>query len=216
MIILPTAYLGSVQYYTKLLTGNAVIDLYENYQKQSCRNRADILCANGVMSLTVPVLKPHNAKVLTRDIAIDNSKKWRHQHLHAIISAYSRSPYFEHYEGAISSLYMVGYETLADLNYACMQCVMGLLKVSPNVNFSKEYVIPGREDHDFRSALSHKPRLHKDDPCFVAEEYDQTFSDRFGFVPNLSIIDLLMNEGPSSVQVVISSCRSQISAEGIK
>ena len=207
MIIIPTAYLGNVQYYSKLLSGEAVIDLHENYQKQSYRNRAEILCANGVMSLTVPVRKPHNEKVLTRDIAIDNSKKWRHQHLHAIISSYSRSPYFEHYEEAVTALYGVRYETLAELNAACMECVCRLLKVGPQVAFSDGYLLAGDGDTDLRSALSHKPRLHRDDPCFVPEPYEQTFSDRFGFVPNLSVIDLLMNEGPLAVDVIRGSGR---------
>ncbi len=205
MIIIPTAYLGNIQYYTKLLSGRAVIDLGENYPKQSYRNRMDMLCANGVMSLTVPVLKPHNEKVSTKEVRIDNSKKWRHTHLHAIISAYSRSPYFEHYAAEVEAMFAPRYELLAEMNAELQARIFKLLKVSPEVGYSEEYIEAGESDTDLRSAMSHKPRLHRPDPLFTPEPYEQTFSDRTAFVPNLSIIDLLMSEGPYAVEVIKGS-----------
>ena len=93
-MILSTAYLGNVQYYTKLLSGRAQIDLHEHYQKQSCRNRCDILSTGGPTTLVVPVCRPSGERVPVRDIRIDRTKKWRHQHFQALVSAYRRSPYF--------------------------------------------------------------------------------------------------------------------------
>ena len=89
-MILSTAYLGNVQYYTKLLSGRAQIDLHEHYQKQSCRNRCDILSAGGPTTLVVPVCRPSGERVPVRDIRIDRTKKWRHQHFQALVSAYRR------------------------------------------------------------------------------------------------------------------------------
>ena len=96
-MILSTAYLGNVQYYTKLLSGRAQIDLHEHYQKQSCRNRCDILSTGGPTTLVVPVCRPSGERVPVRDIRIDRTKKWRHQHFQALVSAYRRSPYFSYY-----------------------------------------------------------------------------------------------------------------------
>ena len=98
MILLPTAYLGNLQYYSKLLSGEACIDLHEHYLKQSYRNRCDILSAGGVMSLTVPVYHTGGVGTPTREIRIDYSKRWQHRHWQAIVSAYRGSPYFAHYE----------------------------------------------------------------------------------------------------------------------
>lgn len=206
-MILSTAYLGNIRYYTKLLTGEAVIDLYENYRKQSYRNRCDILTANGICPLIVPVLHPSGRKVPVRDIRIDNSKKWQHQHYQAIVSAYRRSPYFAYYEDELAPFYVRPYEFLCDLNEDLQRLVLGWLGLRCAVEHSDRYVDHVPEADDFRSALSPKARYDRPDPAFVRQPYYQVFSDRFPFCGNLSVVDLLFCEGPGAADVLRASVR---------
>lgn len=197
-MILATAYLGNIQYYTKLLSGEAVIDLNENYQKQSYRNRCDILTANGISSLTVPVLKLSGERIMTRDVRIDNSKKWQHQHYQAIVSAYRGSPYFLYYEDEFAPCYRKRYDFLADLNNELQEIVLRLLGTDIRPRWSEAPIpVTGAED-DFRNSLSPKARLQRPDPDFRPQPYYQVFAERFDFAPNLSVLDLLCCEGPAA------------------
>ena len=204
-MILSTAYLGNVQYYAKLLSGKAVIDLYEHYRKQSYRNRCDILTANGTGPLIVPVLQPSGIKKPTRDIRIDSSKKWQHQHWQAIVSAYRSSPYFVHYEERFATFYRRRYDFLVDLNAELQQTVLDLLRMKPRIAYSESYVQNPDPAEDFRDALSPKPRLQRPDPAFRAAPYYQVFTERYPFAANLSIIDLLFCEGPDSTGILRNS-----------
>ena len=130
MILLPTAYLGNLQYYSKLLSGEACIDLHEHYLKQSYRNRCDILSAGGVMSLTVPVYHTGGVGTPTREIRIDYSKRWQHRHWQAIVSAYRGSPYFAHYEEHFAPLYRQRFDLLTELNDTLQRTVLHLLDPS--------------------------------------------------------------------------------------
>ena len=138
-VILSTAYLGNVQYYTKLLSGRAQIDLHEHYQKQSCRNRCDILSTGGPTTLVVPVCRPSGERVPVRDIRIDRTNKWRHQHLQALVSAYRRSPYFSYYEERFAVVYRKRHDFLVDLNEELQSLVLELLRADPPVGHTERY-----------------------------------------------------------------------------
>ncbi len=146
MILLPTAYLGNLQYYSKLLSGEACIDLHEHYLKQSYRNRCDILSAGGVMSLTVPVYHTGGVGTPTREIRIDYSKRWQHRHWQAIVSAYRGSPYFAHYEEHFAPLYRQRFDLLAELNDTLQRTVLHLLDPSggaaARIGYTDRYVSP--------------------------------------------------------------------------
>lgn len=200
-MILSTAYLGNIQYYTKLLSSEAVIDLHEHYCKQSYRNRCDILTANGVCSLVVPVLRPSGTRPPTRDIRIDGTKKWQHQHFQAIASAYRGSPYFAYYEDELAPFYARRYEFLADLNGELQRKVLELLGVAPRVALAECYEAAA-SGQDFRDSLSPKERLRRPDPDFRPVPYYQVFSERFPFAANLSVIDLLCCEGPGAADIL--------------
>src|SRR5687767_12751081 len=103
--LLSTAYWPNLEYFYRLLnSGATVIEQFENYQKQSYRNRMWILSANGVLELSVPI--EHRAtKELTKDIHISYREKWQHRHWRAITSAYRNSPYFEFFEDRIRTCY---------------------------------------------------------------------------------------------------------------
>ncbi len=207
MIILSTAYFGNIQYYSKLLhlAEPVTIDLGEHYRKQSFRSRCEILGANGVIPLTVPVLKTSGTKTPTGAVRIDPTKAWQHRHWNSIRSAYRNSPYFDHYAKCFEPLYRRRYELLWELNRDAQQTVLDALGMHANITYSDTYVDPTPADHDWRDALSDKPRLHRPDPDFELEPYYQVFSERMVFVPNLSVLDLLFCEGPEAMRFLVGS-----------
>lgn len=209
MNILSTAYLGNIQYFTKLLNTDEgpVIDLAENYQKQSYRNRCDILGANGVITLIVPVFKKSGSKTSVKDTLIDYSKPWQRQHWISIVSAYRNSPYFDYYTDDFFSFFMRREKYLKDWNGKLQDTIFEIIGISPSIKYSDTYIVPRNEDNDFRHSISSKPRLRQQDDEFCPHPYYQVFSDKFGFTPNLSILDLLFCEGPESASVIKASVK---------
>lgn len=201
-MILSTAYLGNIHYFSKLITGQAVLDLQENYVKQSYRNRCVILSSNGPLTLTVPVLQPSGIKTRTCDIRIDPSKRWQHQHHQAIVSAYRNSPFYEHYADTLLAHYSKTYHFLCDLNLALQETLFTLLGTHPTVELSDGYCTDIPLEEDFRLCISPKDRLQRVDPSFESPHYYQVFSDSIPFAPNLSIIDLLFCEGPATIKLL--------------
>ena len=200
MTILPSAYMPSVEYVARLLREDAVIDLGENYVKRSERNRALILSANGVMPLTVHVENANRPRQPMRDVRIDNSKRWQHQHWVSILSAYKSSPYFDYFADALEPFYRREWQFLVDYNMEYLDALLRLLGSNAAVKTSEQYIVATAEDNDFR------PK-QKNGSTFVAEPYFQVFSDRMPFQENLSILDLVMCEGPSAIDAVLMRCR---------
>ncbi|MBR2006557.1 MAG: WbqC family protein [Alistipes sp.] len=199
MTILPVAYMPSVEYVARLLREESVVDLGEHYIKRSQRNRAQILSANGVMSLTVNVENANRPRQRITDVRIDYSKRWQHQHWVSIMSAYKSSPYFDHYAHLLEPFYKREWRYLVDYNMEYLSTLLRLLGVDNKVNISEKYVAAREGDVDLR------PK-HNEGSTFVAEPYFQVFSDRMPFVANLSILDLLLCEGPQAVSAVLMRC----------
>ncbi|MCD8102129.1 MAG: WbqC family protein [Alistipes sp.] len=207
MELLYLAYLGNIQYYTKLCCSECAVDVYENYVKQSYRNRCEIMTAGGRTALTVNIVKPGNfSRTPLRDVRIDNTKRWRHIHWHAIVSSYANSPYFDYYTHLFEPFYRKEYVFLYDLNTGLMETVLGILGCRHRPLFPDGYVdlrnAPSGEFTDYRSTISPKARLKREDPRFRPEPYWQVFSDRFPFEENLSVIDLLFCEGPAAADII--------------
>ena len=200
MVILPSAYMPSVEYIARLLREECVIDLGENYIKRSERNRASILSANGVMQLTVNVENANRPRQKMRDVKIDYSKRWQHQHWVSILSAYKSSPYFDHFAHEIEPFYKREWRYLVDYNMEYLDVLLRLLGTKDKPAVSEQYVEAAEGDLDLR------PKQKKDS-TFVAEPYFQVFSDRMPFQPNLSVLDLLMCEGKSSIDEVLMNCQ---------
>ena len=196
--LLATTYLGNQHYYARLLGGPCHIDGYEHYLKQSYRNRCDILSEGGVMSLVVPVHHRGSVKTPVRDIRIDYSKRWQHRHWQALVSAYRSSPYFFYYEDRFAPFYERTYPFLLDWNLELQALVLELLGAPGPVPLTDRYVEPEDPSGDWRLGISPKQRLSRPDPAYTPPVYYQVFSERFAFVPDLSVVDLPFCEGPAS------------------
>ncbi len=191
MIILPSSYLPSVEWFSHLKKGDAVIDLGEHFIKRSERNRARILSPNGVMDLTAQVVRANRPRTPMRDMRLDYSKRWQHQHWGALVASYKGSPYFDYYADLIEPFYRREWKFLVDYNMELSEvlCRMAGLEM-PRV--SETYLTASDADIDLR------PKQKKGS-AFVAEPYIQVFSDRMPFAENLSFADLLFAEGPESI-----------------
>ncbi|ULB36032.1 MULTISPECIES: WbqC family protein [Proteiniphilum] len=196
IILLPSLYLAPVQYYAALFqSSGALIEIQDNYQKQSYRNRCTIAGANGALSLSIPIEKPETAKCKMKDIRIAEHGNWRHLHWNAIISAYNSTPFFQYYEDDFRPFYEGGkHRFLHDFNEQLRELVCRLTGIDTTVNYTTEYAKTQSQDiFDFREAIH--PKKPSD---FIAPRYYQVFAKKNGFIPNLSIIDLLFNMGNES------------------
>ena len=205
MLLLSTAYLAPIQYYAHLYAAHeAIEDRGEHYVKQTYRNRCYIATPTGAQPLTLPIVRDGAVHTAVRDIRLSDHGKWQHLHWTALTSAYESSPYFEYYADDFRPLYEQHFDFLVDFNDALRQTVLSLLSLDKNITPSNEYVIPTPEMTDLRSVISPKQSLEAD-TAFRPTPYYQVFKERTGFIPNLSIADLLFNMGPESRLVLKKS-----------
>ena len=205
---LTSNYLAPIQYYCKLISKlPAYIEINENYIKQSYRNRCVIAGANGPLTLSIPVVKPDTPKSPTKDIRISDHGNWRHLHWNALISAYNSTPYFEYYQDDFAPFYEKKYTFLFDMNEQLRELVCALIDIQPEIHYTSTYLTSENADfQDYRETIQPgKDSLQ--DPLFSTPIYYQVFSSRNGFIPNLSIIDLLFNMGPESKLLLLQSIR---------
>ena len=193
-MILSTAYFPPVQYVALLCQkGSAQIELWEHYVKQSYRNRTTILSANGKLDLIMPLEKKQGSKTLIKDVKIAYHDRWNAEHWNAISSAYNSSPFFEYYKEDLERFFSKKYTFLIDYNQEILQCILQLLHIQCDIQFTQDFVKPNDKYDDFRYTISPKVASSAEFPS-----YTQVFEDKFPFIPNLSILDLLCNEGPES------------------
>ena len=190
----------SVEYVARLLREECIIDLGENYVKRSQRNRASILSANGVMQLTVHIENANRPRQPMRDVKIDYSKRWQHQHWVSILSAYKSSPYFDHFASELEPFYRREWRYLIDYNMDYTATLLRLLGAKCELRTSERYVTATEEDIDLR------PK-NKEGSTFHAQPYFQVFSDRLPFAENLSVLDLLLCEGVEAIDSVLMRCQ---------
>lgn len=203
-VILSSAYLPPVQYFTKLLAYDRVlIEQHDHYVKQTYRNRCTIAAPNGELALAVPIVKPDSPKCPMRDIRISDHGNWRHLHWNALTSAYNHTPFFEYYKDDFRPFYERRWEFLADFNEALLNLVCELTDIQPCLSRTTEYYRDGGDD--LRERI-HPKRGWADDASFTPHPYYQVFQDKLGFLPNLSMADLLFNMGPESLPVLQKCC----------
>ncbi len=205
-VLLSTAYLPPVQYVSKFLMNREVLlEKHENYQKQSYRNRCYICGANSRLTLVIPVIKPKENICGITDVRIDYEKKWQRTHWKSIESAYRLSPYFEFYADDLAGLFQKQIDKLFDWNLAVLKFILDKLNIHTGMGFTKSYKMPDDRQYDYRQSIHPKERLNKPDPSFKVIPYQQVFTERFGFLPNMSIIDLIFNEGRHASDVIRAS-----------
>ena len=191
---LSTTYFGPVQWYQRLCQPEQVwIERWESFQKQTLRNRCLIASANGVQALTVPV--EHSAgNCLVKDVRISDHGNWRHLHWNALRSAYGKSPFFDYYEDDLhpffENIHPNRWAYLFDFNEAIREKMCELIDIHPVVSYTTTFVQGGLTDAEAlpvgEITASFKP-------------YYQVWREKHGFLPNLSILDLLFNMGPESI-----------------
>ena len=205
-VLLSTTYLGPVQYFSKFLLFDEIwLETHENYSKQTYRNRCNIYSANGKLALTIPVLKGDDHKTLITDLRIDYNKNWQKLHWKGIESAYRSSPFFEFYIDELSGFYSKKFVFLFDFNMEILKTVLHILDVNPEIKFTDKFYLPAESFiKDMRSTITPK-RSIRSDKSFQPVQYKQVFEEKYGFIPNLSIIDLIFNMGPDSMSVLKGS-----------
>lgn len=207
-ILLSTAYFGPIRYFSKLITYPEVyIEQNENFIKQTYRNRAVILGANGPISLIVPVEKGREQKIKIKDLRIAYDDEWQRNHWRTIFSAYNSSPFFEYYADDLEPFFRKKYEFLFDFNQQITESILEILEIQVDLKLTEDFEQIPVNCLNFREKINPKAHRNAHDPVFVAQPYTQVFSEKFGFVPDLSILDLLFNEGPSAHSVLLQSFR---------
>jgi hypothetical protein len=207
-VLLSITYLGSVQYFTKFLLYDKIwMETHENYTKQTYRNRCNIYGANGKLALTIPVIKGDEHKTPVTDVRIDYNKNWQKLHWKGIESAYSSSPFFEFYNDEFSPFYSKKYLFLFDFNMEILLKILHLLDLKSEIKFTEKYDQPaGHNIADMRDSI-HPKKSERPDHNFSPLPYKQVFSDKYGFISNLSIVDLIFNTGPGAMDILRRSCR---------
>ena len=216
--LLSSTYFGPVQWYQKLNRyDECLIERYESFIKQTYRNRMTIATTNGPLSLTIPT--NHDTSMAMKDIRISDHANWRHVHWNALLSAYGESPFFEYYQDDIRPFYEKKYDFLFDFNMETTMKMIELLDIRPHIKVTDEYFpkksqlseerstkseelngLSGVKDDeimDFRDAI--RPKKPLPDPEFIPERYYQVYEQKHGFLPNMSILDLLFNEGNEAI-----------------
>ena len=165
----------------------------DNYQKQTYRNRCLIYGGNGKLLLNVPVKHSHHNRQLYKDVRIDESEQWQRNHAKSIQSAYSTSPFYEFFEDEMNAFFKQSFSFILDLNLACLDLIQSLLDHPLNYNLTQVY-----EKESIHIDLRYLINSRKE-KMMPHEPYTQVFSGRFGFLNNLSILDLIFNEGPQAL-----------------
>lgn len=194
-VVVPVGYFAPVAVYAAMFSSDKIVfEQHENFVKQTIRSRCEIYGANGKQLLSVPVEKRRN-HIPIMDLQISYKEDWQKIHWRSIVSAYRNSPYFEYYTDELQPVFETKTELLFDLNMSLHKIIMKLLKAEINYEFTETYVPDyGNNVLDLRNEKTLYPQFY---------QYSQVFEERHGFIPNLSILDLLFNAGPDSLKILL-------------
>lgn len=194
-------YLPCVQYFTQFFKYKTIVlEQYEHYQKRSYRNRCRIMGANGLLRLSIPLQSGKNQQMNIREVSLSHQENWQQLHWKSITSAYRNAPFFDYYADYLAPFFEKREQFLFDWNYALLKQLLDLLQLETQIEFSEQYdSMPMAAIVDLRNSIQAKKSRHKEELNFEAMPYAQVFQERHGFVPNLSILDLLFCTGPQAI-----------------
>lgn len=193
-IILHPTYFPSISHYAAMVQADEItFEVEDNFQKQTNRNRMYIYSPNGLQMLNIPVKHSKNERQKFKDVRIENAFGWQKNHFKSLEAAYRTSPFFEYFEDDFRPIFEKKHEFIMDLNFQIFEILNECLGVDLPFSKTNEYFHEIQDQNDFRYLANGK----KD--TFLNEEYTQVFEEKHGFLPNLSILDLLFNEGRHAV-----------------
>lgn len=200
-VLLSTAYLPPIYYVSGCLHPEKIlIEAHETYAKQTCRNHCNIYGPNGKQALSIPVNKVHGNHTLVKDIRISYLLPWQKIHWRSIETAYNKSPFFLYYRDYFETFYDNKFDFLLDLNFKLLEVIFLILRIDKEIGITGYFEKHPGETGDYRNIL-----VSKNYPLPVLlPEYIQVFGTRHGFLPNLSIIDLIFNLGPGAIEYLKS------------
>ena len=195
MIIQPTLFAPIIQYIALAQADKVIFEVEDNFQKQTYRNRYYVFGANGKQMLNVPLLHNKDAgKLKTKDVQIDYSFSWQKLHVKTLESAYSSSPFYEFYKDDILPVIQKKHKYLLDLNLESIATMNNCLELDFTFKKSTEYQVESEANKDFRNLA-----IAKGKQAYNLKKYTQVFDDKHGYISNLSILDLLFNEGTNAL-----------------
>jgi hypothetical protein len=191
-ILIHPTYFPSISHFVAMAQYEKIVfEMEDNFQKQTNRNRTYIYSPNGIQLLNIPVKHSKQIHQKTKDVKIETDFDWQKQHFKSLEAAYRSSPFFEYFEDEIRPVFEKKYTFLVDLNFEAMQIVAKCLRMKFEYEITTEYFreVDSNTILDFRTLADGK----KDDSQF--ETYTQVFEEKYEFLNNLSVLDLLFNEG---------------------
>lgn len=201
--IFPAFFFPNIKYFKYLNNyDNVFIETKESFPKQTFRNRTYILSSNGVINISVPIIKENSYRQSTSEVKICYNDNWNIKAWRAITSAYGKSPYFEYFEDEIKHFFTNKYEKLFDLNLDILFYFKKRFEIKTNIILSENYSNTIPNEIDFRNKFIPLNKSSKEEENDIYKEYIQCFYEKFGFNKNLSCIDLLFNTGRESIQYI--------------
>lgn len=195
--VFPLFYLSPIEYFSRLSEhkGKVIIDNAEHFQKQSYRNRASIHSPNGRLDLIVPLIRGSKSHTKVKDVKISYDFHWQRLHWMSLQTSYRSSAYFEYYEDEIAVFYEKKWDFLFDYNEELMRLMLKFLKLTIKYSYTDDFEKTYPDLSDYRDSI-HPKRSS----AIKFKPYFQVFEERNGFLPNLSIVDLIFNQGPQSIK----------------
>ena len=203
-LLIELHFLPSIPYFKTILSFEQIIlEQKEHYIKRSFRNRSYIASANGKLRLTIPLERGKNQQKPIREVRISYEENWQMKHWRAIYSAYGNAPFFEYYEEEIRPLYEEKMDFLFDYNLKYLNTIFSILAIRPTIQLSQQF-LPFDEPHveDFRNKINPRITTQQNDATHPKLFYPQVFMEKTGFLPNLSILDLIFCTGPEVLSIL--------------